>query len=87
MAPRGVILDSGNWPRVRRAVDTGLVRAIERIGGSVFRSHPHNFLFNYREVGHTWHTSNEYFIAGASETRPGLVPPAGFDGTSLQRAD
>lgn len=86
LAPKSVILEAGNWPRVRRAIDSGLNNAILRLGGSSFRAHPHNFLFNRRSSGHTWNVTDEYFTDEASETWNGLIKPPGFGDTELYSA-
>lgn len=85
MAPRGTILRAGNWPRVRRAVDTGLNDAILAMGGTVYQSHAHNFLFNRRSSGrgHTWKATNAYFIEKAKISWSGIRPPLGFEGMTL----
>lgn len=83
LAPKSVILEAGNWPRVRKAIDTGLNNAILRLGGSSFRAHPHNFLFNRRSSGHTWKVTDEYFTEEATESWSGLIKPPGFGDTEL----
>lgn len=85
VAPKSVVLDAGNWPRVQRAVDTGLYHAILRLGGSSFISHPHNFLFNRRASGHTWKATDEYFLQRADETWPELRKPTGFTADRTDR--
>lgn len=87
LAARDIVLRAGNWPRVRRAVDTGLNEAIIALGGSVYQSHAHNFLFNRRSSGHTWKATNSYFIDKAKFSWNGLRPPQGFKGFRLANED
>lgn len=83
---RDDLLAVGGWPRVRRAVDTGLNDRVVRSGGVVYQGAPLNFMFNRRSSGHTWKASSEYFIGSARAVRPGLVPPIGF-GREVSPAD
>lgn len=72
---------AGGWPRVRRAIDTGLNDAIVNSGGVVYQSGALNFVFNRRSRGHTWKASTEYFIRSARQSWPALRFPPGFGET------
>lgn len=83
MATRDMMLRAGGWPRVRRAVDTGFNEAVLALGGTVYQSHAHNFLFNRRSAGHTWKATNAYFIEKAKFSWHGIRPPLGFEGSEF----
>jgi hypothetical protein len=68
----------GDWPRVRRAIDTGLNDSIVNSGGMVYQSGALNFVFNRRSSGHTWKASTEYFIRSSRLSWNGLRFPPGF---------
>lgn len=78
MIRRSDLFDVGGWPRVSRAVDTGLNQRVVESGGTVYQAGPQNFLFNRRSSGHTWKASNEYFYRLARMSWSGLQPPLGF---------
>jgi len=73
----------GGWPHVPRAVDTELIAAIRRAGGSIYQ--PHDIGYLYRRAsdpsGHTWHTGIDHFLRNTREQWVGLLrhPEFGTD--------
>jgi hypothetical protein len=63
----------GGWPDVPTAVDRHLLGASQRAGGSTYRTHGFQYVLRRRaDGGHTWASSDDYFLAAATQRRAGL---------------
>lgn len=73
LASRAWLDEIGGWPDVRTAVDRQLLAASDRAGGSTYRTHGFQYVLRRRaDANHTWATDENYFLAAASDRRPGL---------------
>ena len=64
---------AGWWRRVPRAVDQRLLDDVERIGGTVHRTHGFGFVLARHTAGHTWDIGVDYFLAGSEFQWRGLA--------------
>ena len=67
---------AGWWRRVPRAVDQRLLDDVERIGGTVHRTHGFGFVLARHSAGHTWDVGVDYFLAGSEFQWRGLAREA-----------
>lgn len=65
----------GGWPHVPRAVDTELIRAIRRQGGTIYQPHDVGYLYirGADPSGHTWSTGIDHFLRNTREQWVGLL--------------
>lgn len=65
----------GGWPHVPRAVDTELIRAIRREGGTIYQPHDVGYLYvrGADPSGHTWTTGIDHFLRNTREQWVGLL--------------
>jgi hypothetical protein len=74
----------GGWEPLPRAVDTALLEAVRRHGGTVYQ--PHDIGYLYRRSadasGHTWTTGIDHFLRNTREQWVGLLrhPEFGTEG-------
>ncbi len=73
----------GGWPHVPRAVDTELINAIRRQGGTIYQPHDVGYLYvrGADPSGHTWTTGIDHFLRNTREQWVGLLrhPEFGTD--------
>ena len=64
----------GGWPRVSRGVDQGLIDAVVRARGCVYRTHGAGFMLVRHGDCHTWEASDDWFLKQADSSSPGWNP-------------
>lgn len=74
----------GGWAPLPRAVDTALLEAVRRHGGTVYQPHDIGYLYrrNADTSGHTWTTGIDHFLRNTREQWVGLLqhPEFGTEG-------
>lgn len=73
----------GGWPSVPRAVDTALLTAIQRHGGTAYQPHDIGYLYvrGHDPQAHTWAAETGHFLRNVREQWIGLLRHRAF-GTS-----
>jgi hypothetical protein len=66
------LADVDGWTPVPRAVDTRLLHAVHRAGGSVYRTHGFGFILNRHGRGHTYEVGDARYLARTVDQRAGL---------------
>ena len=74
MSP-GDLAAVGGWPHVPRAVDSRLIEAIRRAGGTIYQPHDIGYLYvrGADPSGHTWTTGIDHFLRNTREQWVGLL--------------
>lgn len=74
----------GGWEPLPRAVDTALLSAVRRHGGSIYQPHDIGYLYMRRAdpSEHTWATGSDHFLRNTREQWVGLMrhPEFGTEG-------
>lgn len=73
---RVTVEEVGGFPPVGTAEDTGLLTAIRRLGGRVYRGHGLNYVLRRRASGHTWDVGTGHFLRPGGERSQGWRPSA-----------
>ena len=60
------------WRPIPRSVDQALIADVVGGGHRAYRTHGMGYLLVRHGEGHTWQAEDDYFLAQAHETRPGL---------------
>lgn len=70
----------GGWPAVPRGVDTALLAAVKRAGGTVYQPHDIGYLYVRRSdtSEHTWSTEISHFLLNAHQQWIGLLEHPAF---------
>jgi hypothetical protein len=69
---RGDLIDLGGWAPVPRAVDSRLLDAVRRGGGSVYRTHGFGFVLNRHGRGHAFEVGLSRYLTRSVGQRAGL---------------
>ena len=72
MISREALAEAGGWRRIPRSVDRGLIDDVERVGGTVYRTHGAGYILVRHGRGHTWASDDAYFLDQAEVVRDGL---------------
>ena len=72
MISREALAETGGWRRIPRSVDRGLIEDVERVGGTVYRTHGSGYILVRHGQGHTWASDDAYFLDQAEDMRDGL---------------
>ena len=62
MIERGLLREVGGFRSVRKYVDAQLLAAVERAGGSVYRTHGLGYVLRRNPSGHTWQVDADYLL-------------------------
>ena len=83
---------AGGWRPIAKDEDRSLLRDVQRLGGTVYRTHSAEYLVLRHGRRHAWGLGEERFLARAQVVRPGFCPwladidaaevPAGFPALS-----
>lgn len=66
----------GGFRPLPRNVDTGLLRAIESVGGQIYRTHGLGYMLHRRAAGHTWTQPVTHFLRRSTRQWRGFRPSA-----------
>ena len=72
MIPRGELEALGGWRPVRSGLDRALLDRVLQGGGLIYRTWPIGFIYRRHGIGHTWDTSDDYFLKGAGARWEGI---------------
>ncbi len=65
---------AGGWQPLPARVDEALIKAVDRTGGRIYRTHGAGYVLVRHTFGHTWPAADDYFLAQADLVRPGRCP-------------
>lgn len=71
---RNAFFAVGGFRPLARFVDTGLQRAVNAAGGTVYRTHGLGYMLHRRSSGHTWNESASHFLRKTSYQWRGFAP-------------
>ncbi len=75
---------AGGWRPEPRHVDFALWKDVAKAGGRLYSAHGAGFMLVRHGYRHTWHMSDDYFLARADKITPGWNPAlAGIDDLNL----
>lgn len=79
---RALLRELGSFRPVRKFVDSQLLAALAREGGTVYRTHGLGYVLRRNPIGHTWAADLDYLLAPERTvaTSPGFSPSRLLDG-------